>query len=83
MPRQPVPLAGFAGAAALDGKGNFVGLLETRNYELASMQPSVPPLRLIGAATIRDFLARHHVPLADGKDRRAQAAAVRIICVRK
>ena len=82
VPRQPVPLAGFAGAAALDGKGNFLGLMETRNYELASMQPSVPPVRLIGAATIRDFLERHHVAVA-GNIAGARAAAVRIICVRK
>ena len=82
VPLQPVPLAGFAGAAALDGKGEVVGIMETRNYELASMQPSVPPLRLIGAAAIRDFLERHHVTAADGKTD-ARKAAVRIICVRK
>ena len=82
VPAQPVPLAGFAGAAALDGKGEVVGLLETRNYELASMQPSVPPLRLIGSAAIRDFLVRHDVPLATAKTD-ARKATVRIICVRK
>jgi hypothetical protein len=81
-PRQPVPLAGFAGAAALDGKGNFLGLMETRNYELASTQPSVPPVGLIGAGAIRGFLERQHVAVADNKAD-ARKAAVRIICVRK
>lgn len=81
VPSQPVPLAGFAGAAALDGTGKFLGILETRNYELASMQPTVPPVRLINAAAIRGFLKRHHVS-ADGAAG-ARTAAVRIICVRK
>ena len=81
VPSQPVPLSGFAGAAALDSKGEFLGVLETRNYELASMQPSVPPVRLIDAGAIRGFLAKHHVA-ADGTAG-ARAAAVRIICVRK
>jgi hypothetical protein len=82
VPREPVPLAGFAGAAALDGQGNFLGLMETRNYELASIQPSVPPVRLITAAAIRAFLERHHVA-ADGKLGNVRDAAIRIICVRK
>ncbi len=81
VPSQPVPLAGFAGAAALGAKGEFVGLLETRNYEVASLQPSLPPVRLVGSKSIRDFLNEHHVS-ADGKAG-ARQAAVRIICVRK
>lgn len=80
--KQSAPMAGFAGAAALDAKGQFVGIMETRNFALASAEPTLPPVRLIGTATIRDFLDRQHVPLAaTGGD--ARAAAVRIICVRK
>ena len=79
---QPVPMAGFAGAAALDAKGQFVGIMETRNFTLASAEPTLPPVRLISAAAIRDFLDKQHVPLAQaGGD--ARTAAVRIICVRK
>jgi hypothetical protein len=79
---QSAPMAGFAGAAALDAKGQFVGIMETRNFALASTEPTLPPVRLIGAAAIRDFLDQQHVPLAPaGGD--ARAAAVRIICVRK
>jgi hypothetical protein len=79
---QSAPTAGLAGAAALDAKGQFVGIMEMRNFALASAEPTLPPVRLIGAAAIRDFLERQHVPLAQtGGD--ARAAAVRIICVRK
>jgi len=81
--RQPVPMAGFSGAAALDARGRFLGIMETRNFVLASAQPTVPPVRLIGAATIRDFLAKHHVETAQAASGDARASAVRIICVRK
>lgn len=79
---QSAPMAGFAGAAALDAKGQFVGIMETRNFALASAEPALPPVRLIAAAAIRDFLDQQHVPLAPGGGD-ARAAAVRIICVRK
>ena len=81
--RQPAPLAGFSGAAALDASGHFLGIMETRNYVVASAQPTLPPVRLIGAATIRDFLAQHHVETAQAASGDVRAAAVRIICVRK
>jgi hypothetical protein len=80
--RQPVPMAGFSGAAALDVQDRFVGMMETRNFVLASADPGVPPVRLISAAAIGAFLAKHHVA-ADGKSGDARDAAIRIICVRK
>jgi hypothetical protein len=80
---QSAPTAGFAGAAALDAKGQFVGIMETRNFALASAEPMLPPVRLIGAAAIRDFLDKLHVPLAQTASNDARAAVVRIICVRK
>ena len=80
---QPVPMAGFAGAAALDAKGQFAGIMETRNFTLASAEPTLPPVRLISAAAIRDFLDRQHVPLAQSANNDARAAAIRIICVRQ
>ena len=81
--RQPVPMAGFSGAAALDDRGNFLGMMETRNFVLASADPGVPPVRLVSAAAMRKFLGKHHVALTDGKSGDVRAAAVRIICVRK
>jgi hypothetical protein len=85
--RQPVPMAGFSGAAALDAQGQFLGMMEMGNAVLASIESSAPPVRLVNAATIRDFLAAHNVasaptPATDAKID-AMAAVVRIICVRK
>jgi len=81
--RQPVPMAGFSGAAALDGQGRFVGMMEMRNAVLASVEPSAPPVRLVSAATIRGFLSAHHVTAADTPNGDAKASVVRMICVRK
>jgi hypothetical protein len=80
--RQPVPVAGFSGAAALDTQGHFIGMMQTRNYLLASIEPAVPPVRLVTTAAIRDFLARNQVA-ASGINTDARKAAIRIICVRK
>jgi hypothetical protein len=80
--RQPVPMAGFSGAAALDGQGQFLGMMQMRDFVLASTESSAPPVRLITAPAIRDFLAAHNVaPATAGGD--ATSAVVRIICVRK
>jgi len=81
--RQPVPMAGFSGAAALDAQGQFVGMMEMGHAVLASVEAAAPPVRLIGAETIRGFLAAHHVETAPTQTGDAKAAVVRIICVRK
>jgi hypothetical protein len=81
--RQPVPMAGFAGAAALDNQGRFLGMMEMRNAVLASIEPSAPPVRLITAQTIRDFLARNNIAANDAPSTDAKASVVRMICVRK
>jgi hypothetical protein len=57
--------------------------METRNFVLASADPGVPPVRLVTAAAIRDFLTQHHVVLPESKGGDPRAAAIRIICVRK
>jgi len=81
--RQPVPMAGFSGAAALDAQGQFLGMMEMGNAVLASIEASAPPVRLVSAAAIRDFLAAHNVQPAPVPTTDAKAAVVRIICVRK
>ncbi|MGH6725897.1 MAG: peptidoglycan-binding protein [Pseudolabrys sp.] len=81
--RQPVPMAGFSGAAALDAQGHFLGMREMDHAFLASIGPAPPPVRLITAKTIRDFLAAHDVTPAPTPAADAKASVVRIICVRK
>ncbi len=81
--RQPVPMAGFSGAAALDAQGQFMGIMEMGNPVLASVEASAPPVRLVSTAAIRDFLAAHHVQTAQTQAGDAKASVVRIICVRK
>jgi len=81
--RQPVPMAGFSGAAALDAQGQLLGMMEMGGTMLASIEATVPPVRLVPAATIRGFLSRHHVAAAPAPSADAKASVVRIICVRK
>ena len=81
--RQPVPMAGFSGAAALDGQGRFLGITAMRNAVVASTAPAAPPVRLIQAGAIRDFLDAHHVMPAASHAGDARDSIVRIICVRK
>ena len=76
-------MAGFSGAAALDAQGQFLGMMEMGNAVLASIEAAAPPVRLVSAETIRDFLAAHHVPTAQTQAADAKASVVRIICVRK
>src|SRR5450755_79706 len=81
--RQPVPMAGFSGAAALDARGQFVGMMAMSPTMLASVETSAPPVRLITAETIRGFLTAHQVQTAPTQTGDAKASVVRIICVRK
>jgi peptidoglycan hydrolase-like protein with peptidoglycan-binding domain len=80
--RQPVPMAGFSGAAALGTQGEFLGMTEMRNFLLASTEPAAPPVQLVTAGTIRDFLAAHNIA-SEPQGGDAKASVVRIICVRK
>jgi len=80
--RQPVPVAGFPGAAALDPNGHVLGMMGTRNAVVASTAPSAPPMWLVNAPTIRAFLKAHQVPAAKSPGE-ARDAVVRVICVRK
>ena len=80
--RQPAPMAGLSGAAAVDAQGRFAGIAETRDTIVASNAPALAPLRLVDASTIRDLLAAQGVTPA-AQDGDPKDAVVRIICVRK
>jgi hypothetical protein len=80
---QPVPMAGFSGAAALDGQGRFLGMTEMRNAVVASTEPTAPPVRLVTAETILGFLASNQIAASDTQSGDAKASVVRMICVRK
>ena len=82
-PRQPVPMAGFSGAAALDAQGRLLGMMEMGHAVLASVEATAPPVRLVSAETIAGFLSRHHVQTAQAQTADAKASVVQIICVRK
>ncbi|HVV62895.1 MAG TPA: serine protease [Pseudolabrys sp.] len=80
--RQSAPMAGLSGGAAVDARGRFAGIAETRSIVVASTEPALAPLRLVSASAIRAFLAAQGVtPAAQGSD--PKDAVVRIICVRK
>ena len=82
--RQPVPMAGFSGAAAFDAQGQFLGMMEIMGQAmLASVEASAPPVRLISAETIRGFLEAQYIQTAPAQTGDAKASVVRIICVRK
>ncbi|HEY1474773.1 MAG TPA: peptidoglycan-binding protein [Pseudolabrys sp.] len=81
--RQPVPMAGFSGAAALGAQGQFLGMMEMGQAVLASVEAAAPPVRLVSADTIRRFLAAQQVETAQAPSGDAAASVVRIICVRK
>ncbi|MBI1202341.1 MAG: peptidoglycan-binding protein [Rhodopseudomonas sp.] len=85
--REPVPMAGFTGAAALDNDGHLLGMTEMRNAVLASNAPTAPPVRLVTTDAIRAFLHAQHVAPATAHTGLhtgpARDSIVRIICIRK
>jgi hypothetical protein len=81
--REPVPMAGFSGAAALDSNGKVLGMIEMRTAVLASAAPAPPPVRLVSALTIRAFLEARDVAPVATLNADVRAAIVRVICVRK
>jgi hypothetical protein len=81
--RQPVPMAGLTGAAALDAQGHVLGMMAMRNALVASTEVTAPPVRLVDAGAIRDFLTKNNVSFPARPTGDAKASVVRIICVRK
>ena len=79
----PVPIAGFSGAAALDPQGRLIGIAQIRSQQMAG---AGPPLRatFVPVTTIRAFLATRQVTLAASTEAvDIRPAIKRVICVRK
>ena len=84
---EPAPQLGFSGAAALDGQGRLIGMVELGNPVVAAAGTSVVPARarIIPAETIRLFLDAQKLPPVTaryGLDN-VKASLVRVIYVRK
>jgi hypothetical protein len=83
---QPTPQPGFAGAAALDVQGRFVGMVALTPPVVASAGATSVPLpqaTVVSAPAIRKFLDAQNVTPATGPAGAAKAAVVRVICVRR
>ncbi len=82
----PMPGAGFTGAAALDAQGKLTGMVTLKPALIAATGPAGPQATLTPVETIRNFLDAQNVAPASyatpGVDA-AKAAIVRVICVRK
>jgi hypothetical protein len=57
-------------------------MMQMRNFIVASLEPAIPPGRLIAAETVRGFLAANSVATTPQSED-ARAAVVRLICVRQ
>ena len=84
----PAPQPGFSGAAALDGQGRLVGMVELKTSVVANVgaASAQPQATLVSAPTIRAFLAAQKLaPATAGRPGvdAAKASLVRVICVRK
>jgi peptidoglycan hydrolase-like protein with peptidoglycan-binding domain len=80
----PPPAVGFSGSPAMAGDGKFAGLVLLKPVIVAGPATAVPSAQavMVSADTVRDFLKANDVT-ADGSSTDANAAVVRVICVRK
>jgi len=83
----PVPAAGYAGAAAVDRQGRLIGMAEIKPPVATAANAPVPQPQamVVPVETIRAFLqAQNVIPISGAADMdAAKAAVVRVICVRK
>jgi hypothetical protein len=84
---EPAPAPGFAGAAAVDARGVFTGMVDLKPPVLAAANagPARETATLVPVDSIRAFLQAHGVSpaTAAGAPAPAEQSVVRIICVRK
>ncbi len=79
----PAPALGFSGAAALDANGKLAGLALLKPADIAGLSDATPAAQAVLAPveTVRDFLKANDVTSDRTLD--AEAAVVRVICVRR
>jgi peptidoglycan hydrolase-like protein with peptidoglycan-binding domain len=77
---EPVPKLGFAGAAAIDARGQLAGVVDLHASAVAD--PAALQATLLPAETIRTFLKAQGVAPATGPAATDQSV-VRVICVRR
>jgi hypothetical protein len=83
---EPAPALGFAGAAAVDIRGVFVGMIDFKPAIVAANDGSAhTTATLVPVEPIRTFLKAHNVSpaIAANYPADAEQSVVRIICVRK
>jgi Putative peptidoglycan binding domain len=87
---EPAPTLGFSGAAAIDDRGRFAGMIELKSPPTAAIGASPPSSPnpqgaqavLVPADSVRAFLASHGItPAADRAT--MNQSVLRIICVKK
>lgn len=79
----PAPALGFSGAAALDANGKLAGLALLKPADIAGLSDAAPAAQAVLAPVeaVRDFLKANDVTSDGTLD--AEAAVVRVICVRR
>lgn len=80
----PAPASGFSGAAALDANGKLAGLALVKPADIAGLSGATTPAQavLAPAQALRAFLKANDLDPFDGSFD-AEAAVVRVICVRR
>ena len=80
----PAPALGFAGAAATDAGGRFVGMVRLKPLVVAGPPGAAPATQaaLVPAEAVREFLKASGVNAA-GASTDAKSSVLRVICVRK
>jgi hypothetical protein len=79
---EPTPASGFSGAAVIDARGNFAGVVELKSQVVAGAAASGRQAVLIPATAVLAFLAAHGMAPAAATGVMDQSV-VRVICVRK
>src|SRR5580658_1729659 len=77
-PLDPAPVAGFAGAAAIDGDAKLLGIVDLQSTSGTGSQATVVPTE-----AIRAFLAAQSITPASAGGGDVKASVVRVMCVRK